>query len=82
MFMYKKIFRKYQLLDILILMDYCLTYSGKYFMHIQDHSVLMKEACFVLSRHTETEFLRAISRKQQTAGRHATLPRQIILFLG
>ena len=32
--------------------------SGKYFMHIQDESILMNadEPCFVLDRHAEPDF--------------------------
>ena len=40
------------------------------------------EPYFVLDRHAEPEILFASSRKQQFPGRHATLPRHIILTLG
>ena len=39
------------------------------------------EPCFVLNRHSEPDFKRASSRRQQSAGRHV-LPRHIILTLG
>ena len=56
-------------------------------MHIQDEGILMNddganEPCFVLDRHAESDFQRASSKKQQSTGRHVTLPRNIILTLG
>ena len=47
----------YLLIELLI--ECCLTSSGKYFMHIQDESILMNdddEPCFVLDRHAEPDF--------------------------
>ena len=66
------------LIDILI--DWCLTSSGKYFMHIRTAWVMMNESCFVLDRHTEPDFLTCKFTRQHSAWRHATLP--IILSWG
>ena len=41
----------------------------------------MNEPYLVLDRHAEWDFLRACSRKQQSTGRHITLPRHIIQSL-
>ena len=51
----------------------------------QDENILMSDDEWILLCTRPTRwagFLRASSRKQQSAGRHATLPRHIILTLG
>ena len=42
----------------------------------------MLNECFILDQYAELNFKHAISRTQQSAGKHATLQRHIVLTVG